>query len=158
MGLTGRFPLTDLPTGALLLLVAVGLPRTVLADLDVVAPESGLLYYVLALAPFAIWLTVAVARRSRRPFADFAVLGAVYGLSLIAVHFALWDAAAGYGNRAPAGAVDFAGQFSGGWYDVALRAHVSAVALLIGVGSGLAVALVAVIARAWRTRRGRWTG
>lgn len=152
---SGRFPFTDMPIGLMLLLVAVGLPRTILADLDVVAPESGLLYYVLALAPVAVWLAVAVLRRGRRPFWDFLVLGTVYGLTLIAVHLAFWTAAAGYGNRPPAGAVGFAEQFTAEWYDIALRAHISAVALLIGIGSGVVVALVAVAARAWRVRRGR---
>jgi hypothetical protein len=152
---SGRFPFTDMPTGLLLLLAAVGLPRTILADLDVVPPESGLLYYVLALSPFAVWLAVAVLRRSVRPFCDFLVLGAVYGLTLIAVHLAFWGAAAGYGNRPPAGAVDFAEQFSADWYDTALRAHISAVALVIGIGSGIIVALVAVTAHAWRVRRER---
>lgn len=152
---SGRFPLTDMPTALLLLLAAVGLPRTILADLDVVPPESGLVYYALALVPFVLWLTVAVVRKSKRPLGDFLVLGAVYGLTLIAVHLAFWDAAAGYGNRPPAGAVDFAEQFSAGWYDVALRAHISAVALIIGIGSGLVVALVAVTARAWRIRHAR---
>lgn len=152
---SGRFPLTDMPTALMLLLVAVGLPRTILADLNVVPPESGPVYYALALVPFAVWLAVAVLRRSRRPFWDFFVLGAVYGLTLIAVHLAFWEATAGYGNRPPAAAVDFAEQFSADWYAIALRAHISAVALMIGIGSGLVVALVAVTARVWRLRRGR---
>lgn len=151
--LDARFPLTDMPTGLMLLLVAIGLPRTILADLDVVAPESGIVYYVLALAPFAVWLAVAILRVSRRPFPDFLVLGAVYAVSLIVVHLALWEADAGYGNRPPAGAVSFAERFGPGWNDVALRAHISGVALLIGVGSGVIVGLVAAGAGAWRTRR-----
>lgn len=36
---SNTFPLTDLPTWLALLLVALGVPRTVLADLDIVAPE-----------------------------------------------------------------------------------------------------------------------
>lgn len=150
-GLLGRrFPGTDMPTWLMLLLVAVGLPRTVLADLDIVPPESGLLYYVLALAPFAVWLAVAILRRSRRPFLDFLLLGILYGFSLIVVHLALWDAAAGYGQRPPAGAVNFAEQFGPGWYEFALRAHTSGIAMTIGIGTGLVAALVAVVAN--RTR------
>ena len=151
-GPSGRVPLTDMPAGLMLLLVAVGLPRTILADLDIVPPESGLLYYVLALAPFTAWLLAAVLRKTRRPFLDFLVLGIVYGLSLILVHQALWGAAAGYGQRPPAGAVDFAEQFGSVWYELALRAHTSAIAMLIGVGSGLVAAIVAVSARSWRSR------
>ena len=37
--LNRRFPLTDMPTWLMLALVALGLPRTVLADLDIVAPR-----------------------------------------------------------------------------------------------------------------------
>jgi hypothetical protein len=85
-----RFPATDMPIWLMLVLVALGLPRTVLADLDIVAPESGLLYYIVALAPFAAWLVVAILRTSRRPFADFLILGVLYGLSLVVVHQALW--------------------------------------------------------------------
>ncbi len=65
------FWLTDLPTWLMLALVAVGLPRTILTDLAVVPPESGPLYYVLALAPFAAWLSVATVRPTRKPIADF---------------------------------------------------------------------------------------
>ena len=35
-----RFPLTDMPVWLMLVLVALGLPRTILADLDILAPES----------------------------------------------------------------------------------------------------------------------
>lgn len=148
-----RFFLTDMPAGLMLGLVAVGLPRTILADLDIVAPESGLLYYALALAPFAAWLLAAILRESRRPFRDFLVLGIVYGLSLIVVHQALWAAPAGYGQRPPASAVNFAEQFDPEWYGLALRAHTSSIAMLIGVGTGLVAAIVAVSAHAWRARR-----
>ena len=79
-------PLTDMPWALMLILVAVGLLRTVLADLDIVVPESSLLYYVLALAPFAAWLVVAVVRPTRKPVMDFLILGLLYGLSLILVH------------------------------------------------------------------------
>ena len=101
-GLLNRnFPLTDMPTWLMLALVALGLPRTFLEDLDIVAPESGLLYFILALTPFAVWLVVAVVRRSRKPFMDFLVLGVLYGLSLAVVHQALWSVASSLGHRLP---------------------------------------------------------
>lgn len=148
-----RFVLTDMPTWLMLALVAVGLPRTILADLDIVAPESGLLYYFLALTPFAVWLGVAVARRTRRPFMDFLVLGVLYACSLVVVHQALWDVGPSLGHRPPDGAVSFAEQFSGVWYDVALRGYTTVIALGIGVGTGLVIALVAVVAHRWHSRR-----
>jgi hypothetical protein len=150
-----RFPLTDMPVGLMLVLVALGLPRTILADLDIVAPESSLLYYVLALTPFAVWLALAIVRSSRRPFADFLVLGVVYGLSLVAVHQALWDVGPSLGHNPPQSAVDFANQFGPAWRELATRAYSSAIAMVIGVGTGLAAALVAVGAQAWRKRRAR---
>src|ERR1044072_1886847 len=110
-----RFPLTDMPTGLMLGLVALGLPRTVLADLGVVLPESGLLYYFLALTPFAAWLAVAVVRRSRRPVRDFLVLGTLYGVSLLVIHQILWTAGPSLGHQPPQSAGDFAGRVPAAW-------------------------------------------
>lgn len=153
--LNRRFVLTDMPTWLMLVLVALGLPRTVLADLDIVAPESSLLYYVLALTPFAVWLAVAVARRSARPFMDFLVLGVLYGLSLVIVHQALWDVGPSLGHNPPDGAISFANQFNPAWHELAVRGYTVAIAMVIGVGTGLAAALVAVVAHVWRSSRTR---
>jgi hypothetical protein len=150
-----RFILTDMPTWLMLALVAVGLPRTILADLDIVPPESSLLYYVLALIPFAVWLAVAVFRKSRRPFMDFLVLGVLYGLSLVVVHQLLWDVGPSLGHDPPAGAVSFASQFSSPLHEVALRGYTIAIAMMIGLGTGLVAALIAVVANLVRSRRAR---
>lgn len=150
-----RFPLTDMPVWLMLVLVALGLPRTILADLDIVAPENSLLYYVLALTPFAAWLVVAIVRSSRRPFADFLVLDVLYGLSLVVVHQVLWDVGPSLGHNPPESAVDFANQFSPAWRELTTRAYSSGIAMVIGVGTGLAAALVAVGVHAWRKRRAR---
>lgn len=139
----------------MLLLVALALPRTVLADLDIVAPESSLLYYFLALAPFAAWLAVAIFRASRKPFMDFLVLGVLYGLSLIAIHQALWDVGPSLGHRPPAAAIRFADSFSPALHELALRGYTIMIALAIGVGTGLTVALAAMVANAVRSRRSR---
>jgi hypothetical protein len=150
-----RFPGTDLPVWLMLGLVALGLPRTVLADLGIVAPESSLLYYVLALLPFAVWLAVAVVHRSRRPFLDFLVLGILYGLTLVVVHQVLWDVGPSLGHQPPDGAVAFAAQFGPDWRGLALRGYTVLVALLIGLGTGAVTGLVAVLAGGWRSRSGR---
>jgi hypothetical protein len=147
-----RFPGTDMATGLILLLVALGVPRTILEDLDVVAPESGLLYYFLALTPFAIWLAVGIARRSCRPLADFLVVGILYGLSLVVIHQALWSVGPSLAHHPPASAVDFADQFGPGWRGVALRGYTSGIAMMIGVGSGVVVGLVALAAGLWRSK------
>jgi hypothetical protein len=125
--LSRRFPATDMPVWLLTALVALGIPRTVLADLDVVVPESGLLYYCLALVPFAVWLFVAIARRSRRPFSDFVMVGLLYGVSLAVVHQVMWTEG------------------------LALQ-HVG-IAMMIGLGSGVVVGLVALAANAIRRAR-----
>ncbi|GAB2952879.1 hypothetical protein ACFMQL_37800 [Nonomuraea fastidiosa] len=149
-----RFPATDMPVGLMLALVAAGLPRTVLADLGIVAPESSLLYYVLALAPFAAWVVVALVRGTRRPFLDFLVLGALYGLSLLIVHQVLWDVGPSLGHSPPESAVAFAAGFDPAWRELALRVYTSGIAMMIGLGSGAAVGVVAWCAQVWRRLRG----
>lgn len=125
-----------------------------LADLDIVAPESSLLYYVLALGPFAAWLAVAILRPTRRPVWDYLVLGVLYGLSLILAHQLLWHAP-GAEHSIPQGAIDFAGGFAPGWQELALRGYTALVSLGIGIGTGLVAAVVAVIARLVRNARHR---
>jgi hypothetical protein len=142
-----------MPVWVMTLLVALGLPRTILADLDIVAPESSLLYYVLALTPFAAWVIVAVFRKSRKPFWDFLVLGILYGVSLIAVHQALWNVGPSLGHRPPTAAVNFADSFDAAFRELAIRGYTIMIALVIGVGTGLIAALVASVANAVRSRR-----
>jgi hypothetical protein len=125
--LSRNFPATDMPAWLVLVLVALGIPRTVLADLGIVPPESGLLYYCLALVPFAVWLVVAIRRRSRRPLQDFLMVGGLYGVSLAIVHQVMWTEG------------------------LALE-HIG-IAMMIGLGTGLVVGLVALVANLWRSRR-----
>lgn len=151
------FPLTDLPTGLVLVLVALGVPRTVLADLDVVPPESGPLYYVVALTPFAVWLVAAVARRSVHPVLDHVIVGLLYGISLVVVHQLLWAAGPSLGHNPPQGALEFAQRFDPALQDLALRVYTSGIALAIGLGCGLVMALAALAANTMRSR-GRQDG
>ena len=146
---TRSFPGTDLPSGLMLVLVGVGLPRTILADLDLVTQNGSLLYYVLALVPFACWFAAALLRESRRPIRDFLVLGTLYGLSLVVVHQVLWYAP---GHHLPASAFDFADSFPQAWHEVALRVYSGGVAMMIGIGTGLVVAAVAWCASSVRAR------
>lgn len=81
-------PGTTMPVWLLLVLVGLGLPRTILTDLGVIAPESSWIYYVLALTPFAVWLAVALFRRTATPIRDHLLAGTLYGLSLFVVHAA----------------------------------------------------------------------
>lgn len=139
--------------GLMLGLVALGVPRTVLEDLGIVSPEGSPLYYVLALVPFAVWLAVAILRRSRRPFLDLLVLGVLYGLSLLVVHQLLWNVGPAAGHHRPQGAVAFAAGFPAGWHELALRTYTSGIAMMIGAGTGLVAAVTAWCAQRWRTWR-----
>lgn len=153
-GATHRpFVLTDMPTWLMLLLVAIGMPRTILADLNVVPPESGILYYILALAPFVAWIAVAIVRETRKPIMDFIVLGVLYGLSLILVHQVLWNTGVGEGKYPTQGALNFADNFSPSVHDLAMRGFSVMIALAIGIGSGIIVALIAFVAKLVRSRR-----
>lgn len=150
-------PFTDMSWALMLVLVVIGLPRTVLADLDIVAPESGLLYYVLALGPFVAWLIVAVFRRNQRPVWDFLILGLLYGLSLILAHQLLWNAP-GAENSVPQSAIDFSERFSPTVGELVVRLYTGGVALALGIGTGLVAAAVAVVAGWVRHSRTRRTG
>ena len=148
-------PGTGMPAWLMVGLVALGLPRTILADLGIVAPESSWIYFVLALAPFAVWLAVAVLRTTDSPIRDHLVVGACYGLSLVIVHEALWRIAAPLGNHPPQSAVDFAARFDPPLQNVALHAYTFVIAMTIGLGSGLIIGIVAAIAKRVRARHAR---
>lgn len=119
----------------LVTLIAAGLPRTILADLGVVEPEGSWVYYVLALAPFALWCALAIFRRTPTPIKDHITAGALYGLSLIAVHEILWSASTSQGHHLP--------QVGSG---LVLHAYTSGIALAIGLGVGILAAAVATTA------------
>lgn len=116
-------------------LVVSTLPRSVLAELGVVRPEGSALYYVLALAPFAFWLGLAVVRRTPTPLRDHLLAGAVYGVSLVVVHETLGPPLRG----------------------LARHGSTVGIAMTIGLGAGLVAGLVAAAAtwvRAIRARPG----
>lgn len=146
------FIFTDMPVWLMLVLVALALPRTILEDLNIVAPESSLLYYFLALTPFAVWLAVAIVRKTAKPLMDFLVLGVLYGLSLVVVHQVLWNTGSSLGHHPPAGAVSFAENFSPSFREFALRGYTVMIAMMIGVGSGLIVGLIAFVAKSARSK------
>lgn len=147
-----RVPGTEWPPLVLLGLIALGLPRTILADLGIVEPEGSWVYYVLALAPFAVWFAVAGMRRTGRPVRDHLVAGLAYGLSLILVHESLSAVGASQGNYPPPSAVDFAEQFSSPMRGIALHGFTSAIALAIGLGVGALAAVTAVVSNRVRRR------
>lgn len=140
-------PGTGMPVWLIAGLVALGLPRTILADLGIVAPESSWVYFVLALTPFAVWLAVAVLRATNSPLVDHLAVGALYGLSLVIVHEALWSVASSMGHHPLQGAVDFAARFDSPLDVVALHGYTFVIAMTIGLGSGLVMGVVAAVAK-----------
>ncbi len=142
---------TSWPAWLLLTLVALGLPRTILADLGVVVPESSWIYYLLALTPFAVWFGLAVVRRTPSPIKDHLVAGTLYGLSLVVVHEALWAFRSSLGHHPPQAAVDLASGFGSPLRELVLHGYTSGVALAIGLGVGATAAVVAAVAN--RVRR-----
>ena len=153
--LGNNLPGTGMPGRLLLLLIALGLPRTVLTDIGVVTPEGSWIYYLVALTPFAVWLAVAVFRRTATPVRDHLLTGALYGLSLFAVHEALWTASPSLGHQLPQTALSLAGRFTPPLSDVILHGYTFAIAMMIGLGVGVTAAIIATIAKYTRTIRTR---
>ncbi|MBM7791268.1 hypothetical protein [Tenggerimyces flavus] len=134
---------TSWPAWLLVTLIALGLPRTVLSDLGVIEPEGSLVYYVLALAPFAFWFAVAIFRRTPTPIRDHLVAGGLYGLSLIAVHELLWAFGSSLGHHPPQAGLDLAERFESPLRELVLHGYTSGIALAIGLGVGVVAAAVA---------------
>lgn len=136
---------SDLPLWIMLGLVILGLPRTILTDLGVLEAEGSLLYYVVALVPYAVWLSVAVLQRTRTPFRDHVLTGTLYGLSLVLVHELFWNVESSQGHNPPLGAIEFARGFDAPVQGLAIHGFEFAIAMMIGVGSGLVLAVVAFL-------------
>ncbi|WP_199429742.1 hypothetical protein [Qaidamihabitans albus] len=68
-------------------LAALGVPRVIAHDLDLVGPVGNAL---LVFVPIAVWLTVALWKRVPNAFLTLLVVGVVYGLLLAVTHQVLW--------------------------------------------------------------------
>lgn len=88
-----------LPFLGLVGLASLALPRVILHDLHVL-DEPDPINWILALTPFAIWITVAVVKKVPNPFLTVLVIGALYGVMLVVTHQILWDVA--YSGNPPA--------------------------------------------------------
>ena len=92
-----------LPFLALVGLAALGVPRVALHDLHLI-PQNGVITWLLALLPPAIWITVAVAKRVPRPFLMVFVTGVLFGAMLVITHQIFWNQAFD-GDAPPVGAL-----------------------------------------------------
>lgn len=137
---------SDMPLWMMLGLVALGLPRTVLTDLGVLEAEGSVLYYVVALVPYAVWLLVAVMRRTRTPMRDHIFTGILYGLSLVVIHELLWNVESSQGHNPPQAALDLARGFASPIAEVVVHGYEFTIAMMIGVGSGIVIAVIAYVA------------
>jgi hypothetical protein len=143
---------TSWPAWLLLGLIVLGLPRTVLADLGIVEPESSWVYFVIALTPFAVWFAIAILRRTATPIRDHLVAGVLYGVSLIIAHEALWSVGSSLGHQPPAGAVALSEQFTSPLREVVLHTYLGGIAMMIGLGVGAVAAIIAAVANRVRPR------
>ncbi|MCP2637640.1 hypothetical protein K0817_013860 [Microbacterium sp. HD4P20] len=84
-----RHPL-GLPVLALVGLAALGVPRVILHDLHIIE-EGQPAAWILALAPVAVWITVAVAKKVPRPFVTVLMIGVFFGVMLVITHQLLWN-------------------------------------------------------------------
>lgn len=85
-------------------LAALGVPRVVAHDLDLVGPVGNAL---LVFVPLAIWLVVVLWRRVPNPFLTLLVVGVAYGVLLGITHQLLWTEAF------PGGAPSLGGNLAG---------------------------------------------
>ncbi|HIW90651.1 MAG TPA: hypothetical protein H9870_03185 [Candidatus Corynebacterium avicola] len=83
----------------LVLLAALGAPRVVLHDLDVIH-EGTFLNSLFVFVPPLIWIIATVAARIPRPFLTNIVVGVLYGAFLLLGHQIFWDSA--FGGDPPA--------------------------------------------------------
>jgi hypothetical protein len=147
-----RFFLTDMPVWLVATLVLLMLPRTLLNELGVVT-EGTLPYYFLALTPFAIWLAVAVLRPTRKPMADFLMLGLLFGLLLAVVHQSMWNTGNAVTQQAPQIAIDIASNVDPGARELVTRLVSIGISLVIGLGSGMVIGAIAKVAALTRSRK-----
>jgi hypothetical protein len=81
-----------LPFTAIVALALLAVPRVVLHDLGIIH-EGDSVNSLLVFVPPLVWIAVALWRRVPNPFLTLLLVGAVYGVLLMAGHQILWHAA-----------------------------------------------------------------
>jgi hypothetical protein len=132
----------DLSIAAIIFLAALAIPRVFVHDLHLASFDS-LLYKTLAVGPLVVWLIVAIARKSKKPFYDFLLVGLVFGLLLALAHQINWDAS--WGNNTPHIGGNLAGKFSPLAEGLTLRTAAIISSVMTGLVFGSAFGLVALI-------------
>lgn len=134
---------------AILGLAALGLPRAVTHDLDLV---DGLTNTVLTVVPFAVWLGVGIRTHPSNPFPALVAIGFAYGLLLALSHQLLWTEA--YDGRPPrlGGNLE---DLPDGLHAVITRAAAFVSSLATGAAVGAILGLLGLAAGRARRRHNR---
>lgn len=119
---------------ALWALAALGVPRVVAHDLDLVGPLAN---SVLVFLPLAIWLAVALWRRVPHPFRTLLVVGLFYGALVAVTHQVLWTHS--FDGDPPALGGNLRDTLPPTWEAVVLRAFAFASSLFTGAFVGAIV-------------------
>jgi hypothetical protein len=127
-------------------LAALGAPRVILHDLEVV-DESDAVNLVLVAAPLLAWVVAAVVTRVPNPLRALTWVGAAYGAALAVTHQLLWDRA--FEDDPPRLGGNVEGELSAGAEELLLRCFAVASSLATGLVLG---ALCGLVARALSRR------
>ncbi|OQO89623.1 hypothetical protein B1813_22175 [Saccharomonospora piscinae] len=119
-------------------LAALGVPRVVAHDLDLVGPVVN---SVLVFLPPLVWLVVVVARSVPSPLRTLAAVGLVYGVLLAATHQLLWQRA--FEGESPVLGGNLAGALPPEWEAVVVRVFAGGSSVVTGVAVGVVTGLVA---------------
>lgn len=130
-------------------LAALGLPRVVLHDLEVV-DEGDPVNLLLVFGPLLVWVAVATITRVRRPVRALTWVGLAYGVLLAATHQILWSRAFEEGPPRLGGNLE--GRLSAGLEATVVRSFSVASSLVTGLLVGAACGLVALAIRRVRAR------
>jgi hypothetical protein len=133
---------------AILGLAALGVPRVIAHDLQLVGPAVNAL---LVFVPIAVWLAVVLGKRVPNPFVTLLAVGAAYGVLLGLTHQVLWSASF---DAPPTLGGNLAGTLSPATEAVVLRTFAFGSSLLTGAGVGAATGAVGwLLSRLTRTPR-----
>lgn len=83
----------------IVLLAALGAPRVVLHDLDIIH-EGTFINSLFVFVPPLIWIIATLVARAHRPFVTNLAIGAIYGVFLLLGHQIFWGSA--FGGNQPA--------------------------------------------------------
>lgn len=118
-------------------LAALGVPRVVAHDLELVGPVVNA---VLVFAPIAVWAAVALWQRVPNPFRTLLAVGLVHGVLLAVTHQLLWAEA--FGNDPPRLGGNLAGVLAPAAEGVLLRVFAVGSSLVTGLAVGAATGAV----------------